>query len=120
MNFYSAQRPRFIFVICLALSVTGVFSLAAMPDLTAFDFWKNKFIDASVIKANAGYTIDCFAELRSKTKGEPTLPSRKSAYGILFLRTLCACAMISLLVIKAVKPAKAPHRQSTLLLKLRI
>jgi hypothetical protein len=120
MNFFSVQRPRFSFVICLALSVTGVFSLVAMPDLTAFDFWKNKFIDGSVIKANTDYTIDCFAELRSKTRGDSTLPLRRSAHGILFLRTLCACVMTSLLVIKAAKPDNAPHRQNTLLLKLRI
>jgi hypothetical protein len=120
MNFFPAQKPRFIFVICLVLSVIGVFTFAATPDLTGFDFWKSKLIDGSVISANVDYTVDRFTEFKSKTRGDLTLSLRKSACFILFCGTLCAGIAASVLAIKAAKPIKVPNSKGTLLLKLRI
>jgi hypothetical protein len=120
MDTFPAKRPRFIFAVCLVLSVIGIFAFAATPDLAAFDLWKNKLIDGSIADANADYTIDRFAKFTSKTRGDSTLPSRKSAYNITFLGTPCACIGVSLLAIKAAQPNKATNSQNTPLLKLRI
>jgi hypothetical protein len=121
MGLFPAQRPRFIFAAYLALSVLGVFTFAATPDITAFDFWKSKPItDGSVSSMDADYAIDCLAEYSAKTRGYLTLSSRKSTYSISFFGILCASIVTSLLVIKAAKPAKAPNNKGTLLLKLRI
>jgi hypothetical protein len=120
MKFFPARRPRFIFAICLALSVMGVFAFAATPDLAGFDFLKNKLIDGSVISANTDYTIDRFAEFKNKTKGDSTLSLRRSAYFILLFGRLCVGIAASVLVIKVARPIKAPNSKSTLLLKLRI
>jgi hypothetical protein len=120
MDTFPAKRPRFIFAVCLALSVTGIFTFAAVPDLAAFDFWKNKLTDGSIASANADYTIDRFAKFTSKTRGDSTLLSRRFAYNIPFLGTLCACMGVSVLVIKTAQPNKAPGSQSMPLLNLRI
>jgi hypothetical protein len=121
MNFFPAQRPHFIFAAYLVLSVIGVFTFTATPELTAFDFWKNKPItDGSVISMNANYSLDCLAEYSVKARVYSTHPSRKSTQIILFFGVLCTGIAVSVLVIKAAKPTKAPNSKSTLLLKLRI
>jgi hypothetical protein len=120
VNFVPARRPRFIFAICLVLSVMGVFAFAATPDIAGFDFLKNKLIDGSVISANTDYTIDRFAEFKNKTKGDSTLSLRRSAYFILLFGRLCVGIAASVLVIRVARPIKAPSSKSTLLLKLRI
>jgi hypothetical protein len=120
MALFPAQRLRFIFTAYLALSVMGIFTLAATPE-PAFDFWKSKPItDGSVISADADYIIDCFAEYTVKIRGYSTLPSRKSTHIITFFGTLCAGTAISLFAIKVAKPIKAANSKSMLLLKLRI
>jgi hypothetical protein len=122
MGFFAAQRPRFIFVVYLALSVMGIFTFAAAADLPAFDFWKSKpAIDGSIVNADADYATGCLAEYISvKARGCSFLPSRKSMHIITFFGTLCAGIITSFSVTKIAKPIKAPNGKNTFLLNLRI
>ncbi|MDR1094849.1 MAG: hypothetical protein LBL31_00490 [Spirochaetaceae bacterium] len=121
MGLFAAQRLRFIFAVYLALSVLGVFTFAAVPDIAAFDFWKTEpMTDGSISSMDADYTIDCFAEYNVKARGQSPLSSRKSAHVMTFFGTLRAGIDTSLIAMKIAKPVKVPSSKSTLLLKLRI
>jgi hypothetical protein len=122
MGFFAAQRPRFIFVVYLALSVMGIFTFAAAADLPTFDFWKsNPAIDGSITSADTDYTTGCLAEYISvKIRGCSFLPSRKSMHIITFLGTLYAGIITLFLITKITKPIRAPNSKNTFLLKLRI
>jgi hypothetical protein len=118
--FLPAKRPRFIFVACLALSVMGTFTLAA-ADLPAFDLWENKpATGGSITNVDADYAIDCLAEYTVKLRGGASLPSRKSTRAITLFGTLYAGPVAFPPVIMKARPAEAPGRNNTILLKLRI
>ncbi|MDR0374998.1 MAG: hypothetical protein LBH85_04665 [Treponema sp.] len=120
MEFW-AQRPRFIFVVCLALSVMGTFTFASRADIPTFGFWKSSPIPGGFItSADADYTIDCLAEYPVKTRGYASLPSRKSTYITTPFGTLYAGIIASFSIIKIANPIKAPNSKNTILLKLRI
>jgi hypothetical protein len=121
MGFFPAQRLRFIFVAYLALSVMGKFTLAAVDDLAAFDFWKsNPITDGSIISMDVDYAIGCFTEYTAKTRGYSSLPSRKFMRTIAFFGMLYTGIITSCSGIKIAQPIKAPDSKNTLLLKLRL
>jgi hypothetical protein len=118
MGLFPAKGLRFIFVACLALSVTGTFTFAA-TDLPSFDFQESSPItDGSITGADADYAIDCLAEYTFRVRGCASLPSRKSMYAA--LGTLCAGIAASFSIIKIPRPTKAPDSKNAILLKLRI
>jgi hypothetical protein len=119
VGLFSAQRPRFVFVVCLVLSVMGTFTFAVATDIPAFDFWKSGPTGGgSVAGADADYTIDRLAEWQGR--GYFYSSSRRSTYIITPFGTLSVGIIALFLVIKIAKPTKAPNSKNTLLFKLRI
>jgi hypothetical protein len=121
VRFFPAQKPRFIFVACLVLSVIGTFTFAVAADLPAFDFWKSESnTDSSITSVDEDYIIDCLSEYTGKTRGYSFFPLRKSMRIITSLGTLYAGIIALFSGMKIAKPMKAPANKNTLLLKLRI
>ncbi|MDR0640042.1 MAG: hypothetical protein LBG27_14300 [Spirochaetaceae bacterium] len=121
MGLFPAQRPRFVFVVFLALSVMGTFTFAVRADIPAFDFWKGGPIEGgSIASVDADYTIDCLAEYTGKVRGYLYAPSRKSTHVITPFGSLFAGIIPLSSVIKTAKPTKVPNSKDTILLKLRI
>jgi hypothetical protein len=121
MRFFPAQKPRFIFVACLALSIIGTFTLAAAADIPVFDFWKGEAkTDSFITNVDTDYIIDCLTEYTVKIRGCSFSPSRKSMRVITSFGILYAGIIVSFSGRRIVKPVKAPNSKNTLLLKLRI
>jgi hypothetical protein len=121
MGLFPAQKPRFIFVACLALFVMGTFTFAEAADLPDFDFWKSESkTDGSITSVDTNYVIDCLGEYTVKTRGYSFSPSRKSMRIVTSVGTLYAGIFALISVMKSAKPVKAPNSKNTLLLKLRI
>jgi hypothetical protein len=121
MGLFPAQKPRFIFIACLALSVIGTFTFAAAAELPSFDFWKNESnTDGSITNVDADYVIDCLNEYTGKARGYSFFSSRKPIRIMLSCGALYVGIIALFSVMKAAKPAKVPNNKNTLLLKLRI
>jgi hypothetical protein len=121
MGLFPAQKPCFIFVACLALSVMGTFTFAAAADFPAFDFWKSESkIDGSITSVDVDYIIDCLSECTGKARGYSFFFSRRSVRIITAVGTLYTGIIALFSVMKSVKSTKAPNNKNTLLLKLRI
>jgi hypothetical protein len=121
MRFFPAQKPRFIFVAYLVLSVIGTFTFAATADFPAFDFWKSESkTDCSITGVDADYIIDCLSEYTGKTRGYSCSFSRKSTRIITSFGTLYPGSIALFSGIKIAKSIQAPSNKNTLLLKLRI
>jgi hypothetical protein len=120
VSVFPAQKPRCIFVACLALSVFGTFTFAA-ADLPALDFWKSSPITGgSLTSGIADYTIDCLAEYTAKIRGCSSLPSRKSTHIVIPFVTLFTGITALFSVIKITKLINTLNNKNTILLKLRI
>ena len=117
MGFFLVKKPRFIFVVFLALSVTSAFTSAA-ADIPSLDFREGKQgTGGSITNIDAGYTIDCLPAARTTWA---SLPSRKSARFITPFGTFYADIVIPFSIIKITQPTKTLNAKNTILLKLRI